>query len=586
MMCLGFRSGSPGRRRTSPTIPLILVSVATWAVASMELVSAQMYTSEDIDTSVYDGRVLVCLNNTVSVNETCVCDAGFRLDTTSYVCVPCMEGAYKNTPGSSACQTCPTGSDTIERASATINSCLCKVGWGISANISASKCSICTPDTYKSMVGNVSCSPCPKATISAEGSTSVNDCQCIQGYTGPNGQECAACVNGTYKDVTGTVLCTDCPPHTTSGMASTDVDECVCQAGYTGSPCQQCGPATFKDAPGNHPCTTCPENSVSSQGADSVEECKCQEGYTGNSIQGCTQCAAGKFKTAIGEGECSNCPLNTYSDVAAHACTPCFVNSQIIGDATSIQDCTCIAGYYYANYSCQQCPLGQFKSESGNADCQDCAAGKYQDLFASMACTDCPALTTSASKSTKIEHCVCVPGYTLVSGKCQACSAGTYKPRAGNDACTPCPADTYSITTGDVDASVCLACSGFTSTYNATGSSSPAGCLCVAGYELSINASNSCQVCQSNHYCPGANVKQACTTASVSPQGSSGAGDCTCIAGYHKSLGVCWECITDYYCPGDDQMYSCPSNSSAPAQSSREEDCVCSNGFKKIDHSP
>ena len=198
---------------------LILVAVTNWVVVSIDLVSAQMYTSEDIDSSVYDGRVSVCSNNTVSVNETCVCDAGFELDTTSYLCVACSEGSYKTTPGSSACQSCPTGSDTIDRASDAMSSCLCKVGWGKS--VSASECSVCAADTYKSIVGNVSCSSCPKATISAVSSTSVNDCKCAKGYTGSDGQECTACVNGTYKDVSGAVLCFDCPPHTTSGMGST-----------------------------------------------------------------------------------------------------------------------------------------------------------------------------------------------------------------------------------------------------------------------------------------------------------------------------------------------------------------------------
>ena len=95
-------------QRTRQFMYRFLVVVTGLAFVNAQLISAEMYTAQDIETSVYDGRVSVCANNSVSVNETCVCDVGFALGTTPNECIPCGDGQYKDTTGLSACQ-CTAG---------------------------------------------------------------------------------------------------------------------------------------------------------------------------------------------------------------------------------------------------------------------------------------------------------------------------------------------------------------------------------------------------------------------------------------------------------------------------------------------
>ena len=53
------------------------------------------------------------------------------------------------------------------------------------------------------------------------GSDSSGDCECIAGYTGPNGGPCTACEEGKYKEASGGGSCTSCPSHSESPAGAT-----------------------------------------------------------------------------------------------------------------------------------------------------------------------------------------------------------------------------------------------------------------------------------------------------------------------------------------------------------------------------
>jgi hypothetical protein len=97
----------------------------------------------------------------------CQCNAGFTgLD--GGPCTECVAGKYKSSTGSGSCTPCSIGT--------------------YSAKIQATALSTCTA--------------CPSSATSPEASTTVSDCSCATGHTGPN---CTDCQAAKYKPTTGEV---------------------------------------------------------------------------------------------------------------------------------------------------------------------------------------------------------------------------------------------------------------------------------------------------------------------------------------------------------------------------------------------
>ena len=83
------------------------------------------------------------------------------------------------------------------------------------------------------------------------GSDGRDDCRCIAGYTGPDGDACTACSPGTSKAAPGS------------------------------APCAQCLSGKYSQAAAAS-CSTCPSNSISPAGSDGLTDCGCNAGYTGD----------------------------------------------------------------------------------------------------------------------------------------------------------------------------------------------------------------------------------------------------------------------------------------------------------------
>ncbi|MES1906174.1 MAG: calcium ion binding, partial [Paramarteilia canceri] len=117
-------------------------------------------------------------------------------------CYECIEHSHSHDLGSKSRDDChcdKTFIKVVENYNFFLFKCLCDKGFGY--NSSTYRCEKCPIGTYKSESGNSGCSVCPEhsSTIST-GSTSLNGCQCLQGYyLNETKDECEKCPIGTYK---------------------------------------------------------------------------------------------------------------------------------------------------------------------------------------------------------------------------------------------------------------------------------------------------------------------------------------------------------------------------------------------------
>ena len=163
-----------------------------------------------------------------SLLSDCVCKYGFYENSESS-CTQCEYGKYSdqlaasecNTCGSNKyasdnrtkCQPCPEYSFS-ESGGASINDCTCKAGY---ASSTTAYCEICGIGKYSFLTqdSGVECHFCRNNSNSPAGSSSVDDCRCIPGWTrGGGGVDCAACDQGKYKPGFNDDACIKCAPGT------------------------------------------------------------------------------------------------------------------------------------------------------------------------------------------------------------------------------------------------------------------------------------------------------------------------------------------------------------------------------------
>lgn len=105
---------------------------------------------------------------------------------------------------------------------------------------SGNPCTQCAAGKYKTVTGAAACTTCPAGLTSPIASTSSAACVvadvsgCNAGYTGPSGGPCIACVTGTYKTTAGTATCMTCPGNFNSPLGSSTLTDCTCDVGFTG----------------------------------------------------------------------------------------------------------------------------------------------------------------------------------------------------------------------------------------------------------------------------------------------------------------------------------------------------------------
>ena len=368
-------------------------------------------------------------------------------------------------------------------------------------------CLECSRGTYSMSTGATamtSCNPCPASSYSEPGSINVTDCKCNKGYTGANGAECRACLAGTYKVINGSGGCVQCA----EGMYSMEV------------------------------------------GATSLKTC--------------LACPAGTYSWQAGSSSCLFCSPGTYSNATGQSspetCVSCPNNSISLKGSESLEDCTCIKGYWLSEEGgCSPCLPGAFKNFLGSASCALCPAGKYTaeiGATSELVCDDCPDDTISEAGSSNLNNCVCAPGYAgSNSSSCVACPAGSFKDLAGFSDCTDCDAGKYQERLASTNCT-----------------------LCQAGkYSVTRTATNEtrCQMCPQNQ--------------PASLPGSSHFSNCTghCQAGSFGSPQNCTLCPEGTFRTTYDAMKGvsdscsriCPLYSSSERGSVQVTDCKCNSGF-------
>jgi hypothetical protein len=194
--------------------------------------------------------------------------------------------------------------------------------------VSAEECTECGVNTY-SAAGAAQCDMCPSNTFAPVKSVKLADCKCLAGFysqaAGQDGFACSACQVGKHKAQTGAVPCTDCAQNFYStAVAATSSATCV----------------------------ACTSNAVSVAGSSDAGMCVCNFGFTGSNAAGCAACIAGKFKPSTGADACTSCPANYYSGLTAQTsnatCTPCYDNSVSLAGSTTIDACSCAAGFEFS----------------------------------------------------------------------------------------------------------------------------------------------------------------------------------------------------------------------------------------------
>lgn len=201
----------------------------------------------------------------------CKCNAGYTSGDT--YCTGCAAGTYKNSRGMEICTNCPhnSNSDTSLDAAAgdlsVESTCVCDAGYEANEHSTGTDfcnacpvgkfkdspgtqaCTDCAANDYQNLAGKSACEDCPDYSSSPAGSDALSDCLCNPGFAGTitdAGDTCSECPAGQFDDGSG--ICVECDATANEYSPSPAATECL----------------------------TCAANSVSSEGAT---KCHCREGY-------------------------------------------------------------------------------------------------------------------------------------------------------------------------------------------------------------------------------------------------------------------------------------------------------------------
>tara|TARA_Y100000389_G_scaffold37286_1_gene31606 strand:+ start:22706 stop:31351 length:8646 start_codon:yes stop_codon:yes gene_type:complete len=343
----------------------------------------------------------------------CVCEHGFIFNSETQLCDACETGKFNNYGGETRCFDCysDTSGDCIASNSGT-TSCtdICQAAAGYQIASDTTNVEICPAHTYNDG-SYTTCQTCPDGSdTSAEGSTSVLDCECQPGYFRNTNSVCEACAIGTFKTGTGDPACSTCPDDmTTLTTAST---ACVCAAGFEpnadNTACQACPAGEAKFVAGNVSCILCTNHStLQSDLPHQISSCLCNPGYTGSHLS-CSPCDVGFFKNSYDNSSCTEC--TEYATTASAA-------------STSITACTCEELYEphpdggpdQPDGSCiSSCNPGTFKLDN---TCANCSQGFYKDVSGPQECTPCPdPRNASDVGADSIQDCSCHAGEMALGG--------------------------------------------------------------------------------------------------------------------------------------------------------------------------
>jgi hypothetical protein len=184
---------------------------------------------------------------------------------------------------------------------------------------------------------------------------------------------CLSCEAGNYGSAQGASACQHCP----IGMYAAGVGRSVCQI---------CGPGTFTLTPGTIMCEAC---------------------------VAITDCAvATEYRCVPATG--AECVVCEHIFACVYGNARCFANND-----PSTPSCLCKQGFEMVGGKCKGCPIGTYKSSSGNGACAAmtsplCPPGKFLQhgtAFANSACVDCPTLPPNTRQGLSACEWSCAAGF-------------------------------------------------------------------------------------------------------------------------------------------------------------------------------
>ena len=442
------------------------------------------------------------------------------------------------------------------------------------------------------------CVSCPTSSDAPAGSSSLQNCLCNAGFSGPDGGPCTQCGSGTYKASAGSNACTDCGAGKYSvHVAATSGTTCVeCGVGKfsstTGagddSTCTQCTGATFSNLIGASVCMACQEHSTST---GTGTECHCNTGYS--LTTGCTVCPIAYYKDFIGNDACTKCLDNhitenpgSSSSSSCKLCNSIKSNSERNGG----DECVCAVNYEMSGQSCTLCEGGKHKTERGDHTCVSCPVGKYGDGPTCKSCekgkyqnqlgqTNCMQIPSNSytvdANGAKVNGATdfkCNVGYykNTIQDRCDACPAGKFSNTdiSSSTSCTNCAIGKFAQTAA---ATICTVCG--------TGKFAN-----DAGFDECLDCSGSCS--SNSQY-----ISEDCTASSDSKCADCSCSDSSISNGHgwnyydggihstcHREDGdvMCNECPEDHWSDNGECKPCSLSNSVRGSGNS----CMCKPGYR------
>ena len=271
--------------------------------------------------------------------DQCLCEKGYSGEKWGN-CTICPVGKYKDTVGSASCTDCPPHSSTVFNGSTGLSDCMCNAGY---FGQDASVCAPCLADTYKPLLGTQECDTCPANTEAPAGSIRITSCICQPRFFAMKlGVACELCPPYTWKNFSGSTKCSPCPQNTRSPAGSFNLENCSCINGHVGLDGQACAPCSagkYKAAGGSAACSDCPEHMTSPAGSYYILDCNCKAGFYGRNGQSCWACAAGKYKEVVGSEDCVDCFAYSTSPAGSNSSFQCLCNP---GFVTELPGVSCL----------------------------------------------------------------------------------------------------------------------------------------------------------------------------------------------------------------------------------------------------
>lgn len=364
------------------------------------------------------------------------------------------------------------------------------------------------------------CSLCPTNSYSIQSTSSITDCICNAGFSGPNGGPCVAttCLSGFgyvgRQPAQVTCSNTGCPCVPSSGAISGTICPIDCSLYNTTR-----NPSFLKanDPLGVILAPTYLSNSICSWVVNSTGGVLVSFPYfaTYNSNDAVTVSSTGTGNRVLFSDKAQVQVNQMYYETLYQ---PLLSTSQLASAGsmqlqfrsdTSNQETGFIAQWSTA-VVCASCVAGKYKLSISNDNCTDCGSRTYSSMVGlKVTCSSCPPNSGAAcTVCTTVADCLCDGGYWgLSASACIACVTGTYKQTQGLasiGACVKCGVGKYAPTVG---ATACLSCdAGKITTLNG----SSACTLCDVGSTSSL-ARTECVVCPDGTQ---VNVNRTCTPCS------------------------------------------------------------------------